>query len=201
MINDELKIAFLHFPKTRGMWIADMLKSKGFHNINITLNGGHLGVKFVPEGFSSFGFVRHPVDWYQSLFNYLCTVDWKFHPTFRSDNINQFIDKTKLYKFNPLKQDQERNRLVLERMYKSFFGIGTNKECTCIGKHEEMPNALIDILNGLGLDIKDQALINKDIYINRSKKFKDIISGENLEYIFASCDSIFERFRYDKIYP
>ena len=77
MINDELKIVFLHFPKTRGMWIADILKSKGFHNINITVSGGHSGVEFIPEGHLSFGFVRHPATWYQSLFNYLCTMSWE----------------------------------------------------------------------------------------------------------------------------
>lgn len=191
MVNHDQKLCFLHFQKTAGWWISKILKDEGFEIIDIKKYGGHLGVTSMPLGYQSFGFVRHPVSWYQSLFNYLSTIGWKLHghdfQDLKCNNINGFIEKT-----------QEHKKFVLIDMYKNFFAVGTESESENILRYENIYDEMIKISRKFSLRIEQKVRDTKDLFVNKSDRFEDTLSLSSLNYIFCSCDEIFDRFEYSR---
>lgn len=107
LIDRERKLCFLHFPKTAGWWVANLLGKTGFKILDINFNGGHIGFSTlkeygVAEDYQCFGFVRNPLDWYVSLYRFLLSRDWSpgksksqgdITKAIASDNINDFVEK------------------------------------------------------------------------------------------------------------
>lgn len=191
MVNHDQQLCFLHFQKTAGWWISKILKDKGFEIVDIKKYGGHLGVASMPSGYQSFGFVRHPVDWYQSLFNYLSTINWKLHGhnfhDLKSNDINIFIERT-----------QEHNKFVLIDMYKNFFAIDTEFECKDILRYEDIYDEMTRISRKFSLEIEQNVRETKDLFINKSDRFENTLSLSSINYIFSSCNEIFNRFEYSR---
>lgn len=185
-------MAYLHMSKTAGWYVAGILTDLGFATINDRLNGGHLGVADVPSNIYTFGFIRHPVAWYISLFNYLSSNDWMDNQQLRSSCINEFIEKTQYTHWN------------YNDLYLSFFGIGTHLQCNYIGKYESLDRDLRFILNKfkhilkVSIDDIDTVFIkHKGQIINRSTPTLDnSISDQNLWSIYINCQTIFDKYGY-----
>ena len=100
MFHKKSNLAYLHLPKTGGWYVSHILKKLGFQNINMNYNGGHVDVKHLPTDTYTFGFVRHPVSWYRSLFNFFSNSNWDHRSDiFKSEDINQFLLKIQNIKF------------------------------------------------------------------------------------------------------
>ena len=193
MISKEKNLAFLHLQKCGGWWVAEIINKYNFLPLNYVKNGGHLGVQDLPEGCNSFGFVRHPVSWYVSMFNFMHTVDWKIAKSswqsLKSNNINKFIINCQKYE-----------KFVLGDYFNSFYGIGTDKECKLIFKFEKLEQSMNDLADLYNIPMKED--IKKHINRRRNASEKtgnttDILDARSLQYIEISCQHILERFNYD----
>lgn len=196
MINKEKNLAFLHFQKCGGWWVAEIIGGHNFSPVDYEKDGGHIGVKDLPEGCNSFGFIRHPVSWYVSMFNFMHTVDWKITYSFehlKSNNINQFIINC-----------QEHNMFLLGEYFNSFYGVGTDKECKQIFKFEMLEQSMNYLADFYDIPMKNEIteLINEPKNISRKLEHtEDLLNAESLQFIEQSCQHILERFDYDLLLP
>lgn len=192
MIHQEANIAFLHLSKTGGWYVTAILKELGFSVIDMSLNGGHVGAFDIPAGIYKFGFVRHPVSWYTSLYNYLCDVDWNGCAEIKSNSLDELIIKTHDTGWN------------YNELYLQFYGIGTYLQCNYIGKYESLESDLRHVIYKFGhLLNKDEGDINiifdkyKDYKVNQSSKRDGVsISNNVLDYIYGNCHDIFKMYNY-----
>jgi len=193
MINKEKNIAFLHLQKCGGWWVSEILNKCNFKPINYTKNGGHLGVEELPEGCKSFGFMRHAVGWYVSMFNFMHRVNWKISTTsferLRSNDINEFIQKCK-----------GEDVFQLGNHFDRFYGIGTDKECKQIFKFENLEQSMNQLADLYDIPIKEDVkkFINRRRNASRKlEQTQDLLNGSSLQFIDQSCQHILERFDYD----
>lgn len=196
MINKEKNIAFLHFQKCGGWWVAETIKEHNFLPINYTKNGGHIGVEDLPEGCNSFGFIRHPVSWYVSMFHFMHTVGWRTMHSFeqlKSNNINEFIINC-----------QEDGIFILGDYFDKFYGIGTDKECKQIFKFENLEQSMNQLADLYDIPIKEDVkkFINRRRNASRKlEQTQDLLNGSSLHFIEQNCQYILERFDYDLLLP
>lgn len=189
--NPTKNTAFLHFIKTGGCWVQSILNQYNFQVIDITNNDGHVGAKdFIKNDIFTFGFIRHPVSWHISLFNFLNQNNWMDHNPkafihLKSKSIDEFLEKTFL------------DGIKMTDYYHDFFDIGGLNECSFIGKYENIYHDMKFIFDILGLP-SDTIEPMKDIKINESVKyFNGKLSTKSLDLIFYSCEEIFKRFKYE----
>lgn len=200
LINREKNLVYLHFEKTAGWWFYTVLKDHGFEIVNMNIYGGHMGqIHFGPD-VETFGFIRHPVDWYISLFNFLNGLDWtiehpqKLHKTAnfmwaKRDCLDDFITDIRR---GPL------NFFNLCYRYLYFFGLNGNNPCRRIGKFENMYWYVDKTLKEFDIDISEWIELRKDHKLNDCQRKDTHISDDNLQFIYYSCDPIFNRFDYKK---
>ena len=191
MINEENNIAYLHFSKTGGWFVTRMLRQDNWNIVDIKTKGGHLGVHELNENVFTFGFIRHPFEWYKSLYNYFWTCDFNngiddFNHL-RCHSLDEFIIKSK-------------DGFNLSKIYNIFFGIDTDKECNEILKYEDMHKELPKLLSRFGMNYYEYISKNKNHYVNKSVQQSGCnLSKKSTDYIINSCHQIFERFNYDKV--
>jgi len=193
MICKERNLAFLHFSKTGGWFVTRMLESKGFVVSDMQICGGHIGVNGYDSSLIRFGFIRHPISWYRSLFNYFSNQNWKIvdcdFSYLRSDNLDDFVGRCV-------------DSFDLMQLYKVFYGVDTDKEADFIFRFEDMHTILPEFLNNHGIDCFDYIRKNKDNRVNKSEtQFDDSCSEKTQSFIYDACHPIFERFRYEKKDP
>lgn len=195
MYNKEKNAAFLHFIKTGGWWVKNLILDKcNFKDIDLSYNGGHVGareIKNIADDIFTFGFIRHPISWHISLFNYLTQYDWlSYNPKsgflhLRSNSIDEFIEKTI---FDGIKMTD---------YYHQFFDIGGLNECKFIGKHETIYDDMKYILDILKLPNKDLIEDSKNFKVNESAKyFRGKLNSKSVDLIVCSCEEIFKKFKY-----
>ena len=183
MINEKKKIVFLHLSKTAGITVTTILENHQFVPIDLEHNAGHIGYRSCFDNYFTFGFIRHPEQWYISLYRFFRTHDWKIKTKsfeeYRSDNINDFID-------NLIRT----NNFMLGEVFEKFFGDSTD----FIGKTENLIHDLDKVLSLHGIQMSQTETCIK---FNVSKKFPAEIDQEHKEWIRASCDLIYKRFGYE----
>ena len=196
MINKEKNLAFLHFEKCGGWWVAEIIKEHNFSPVDYVKDGGHTGVQDLPEGCISFGFIRHPVSWYVSMFNFMHTVGWQISYSFehlKSNNINEFIINC-----------QNNDKFLLGEYFDKFYGIGTDKECKQIFKFEMLEQSMNHLADLYDIPIKEDVKKYISRRINVSQKLeqtKDLLNARSLHFIEQSCKRILDRFNYDILLP
>ena len=200
MLHKDKKIVFLHFPKTAGWSMDPFLRSCGFTIVDPHVNGGHMGAFYFDETFHKFGFMRHPVDWYISMYNFLNGLNWEISNVLtgvttpfnaaKRDSLDEFITASRKH---------EGMHFDLYMEYILFFAIGRPRECKMVFQMENMWDHLRMIMNSFNIKYDENYIQNnKDIKINHSQVKDTKISRKNLEYIFDSCNPIFKRFKYKK---
>jgi len=180
------EIAFLHFRKTGGSWVSHVLKDLDFKRIDE--KEFHVSRDKVDNKFFTFGFVRHPVDWYKSFYKFLNFTKYEFNPDLVSQDINGLINKLKTNKFS-VKSFQEE--------FNNFFCIGKENECNFIGKYENLYEDLKRVLAINNINANNLIDTYKTKLINNSQYSDCKISEENLKYIYSSCHKIMKRFNYE----
>ena len=198
LINREKNLVYMHFSKTGGWLLYTILKDHGFEIVDMNICGGHMGqIHFGPE-YETFGFIRHPVDWHISMFNFLNGLDWVIdQPDHRADftwakrdTLDDFITDIRR---GPL------NSFNLSHRYFLFFGLNFgHSPCKRIGKYEDMFRYLDMTLKEFDINITEWIEIRKQSRLNSSVRKDTYISQENLNFIYYSCDPIFNRFNYEK---
>jgi len=174
--NDML---FLHIPKTGGNWITEVLEINGLIKKNLPekhdtlelLKKRHPNLKYN----KIFCFVRDPLSWYKSWFQYSTAKNWrnwgkyKWHPckplnglgaTTFNDFIKNIIDRCPSYVSN-------------------LYGLYT-KDCDFIGKQENLEKDLIKVLEFDGeLKLTGPVGVSKDLNLRWNYHLKKkIIEAE-----------------------
>lgn len=194
MINEKQKIVYLHLSKTGGSWSRGILEQHDFKIIDIKSFGGHLPNSPKYKDYFTFGFVRHPVSWYKSLYRFFKTNDWVLNSNggfsgavftdLKSDNINDFLDTIR-----------RKDKFDLNEMYNRFF---VEHPVSYIGKYENLYEDLHLCLKLNGINATNLIRNRATHYVNKSNAYDCNLSPENLEYIYDSCDDIFKTFNYKK---
>jgi|SaaInlV_165m_DNA_1040744.scaffolds.fasta_scaffold33679_1 hypothetical protein len=183
MINKEKGMIFLHLSKTGGTTVSKILKNHGFVNIDLSINGGHIGYREDFKEYFTFGFIRHPERWYKSLYRFFKGLDWMVgvadFTRYKSDNINDFIDKV-----------IENNQYIMGGLVSEFF----NEDVSFIGKMENLMEDLDRVLSMHNINMTHD---ERNIKINVSKKYPDEINQEHKDWIRETCSEIYDRFSYD----
>lgn len=187
MILHEKNLVYLHFPKTGGWFVSDILGSKGFQFSCMGLYGGHAGAGEFDDCITKFGFIRHPVSWHRSLFNYFCNCNFNNGKDFsylRSDSLDDFVIKCI-------------DGFSMMDLYNRMFAISTSKEADFIFRYEEMHTELPRFLVKHGVDCFDLVDSKKSSVVNGSSPvLDDSCSKETVEVICEYCEPIFTRFHY-----
>jgi hypothetical protein len=186
MINEEKNMVFLHLSKTAGITVAKILGNHGFVNIDLSINGGHIGYREDFKEYFTFGFIRHPERWYKSLYRYFRGLEWVVpkddgvadFTRYKSDNINDFIDKL-----------IDNNEFIMGDVVSEFFG-----DSSFIGKTENLMEDLDRVLSMHDINMTHD---ERNIKMNVSKKYPDEIDREHKDWIRKTCSEIYGRFSYD----
>jgi len=191
-------------PKTGGSWVKGILSqdSSFFNNEQLTLhtreNVGLFGHTPSLGGFNyEFGFVREPVSWYKSLYRFQASPPkssneknkFFFDKSLAADNINDYVENIRKNSHTYLK---------MEKMYRYIFSIGKKRECENIFKFENLAENLSTALKQGGLDM-DHIIENSKKKRNVSTHIlKEPISESTKQYIYESCDEIYNKFNYER---
>ncbi len=183
---------FLHVPKTGGNWVTTVLdkcgliaESIGEHKhidmtqvISIANNSEASMASRIKQriGLSKekpymFCFVRDPITWYESWFEYMSQptrnwCNWGDEKSMDSWHLNSILNGLGDSDFNQFVRNviNKRPGYVTE-----LFGWYTTPQIDFIGKQENLVNDLISILNHLNLDF-DENMIRSTGKIGVSKK-------------------------------
>lgn len=131
------KSCFLHVPKTGGSWVKEVISASNIECKNYTVaDNVHIGLKDCPcpDKFK-FAFVRHPVEFYRSYWQFKMTYGWdQINPLdmeCRSDSFHKFICSV-LDKFPG----------IYSQSVIDFVGE-TDNEIEFIGKYENLVDDLV----------------------------------------------------------
>lgn len=186
IINNKIK--FLHLSKTGGWWCIHAMKQAGLKVdiIDLENTGGHIGSECLTDKEIGFGFVRHPILWYESLYNYMTKINWKFAPQLKAGNINLFIDNIMSGKHDKL--------CNLSKLTNKFYEKEKN---IIIGKFEFLAFDLVSILKKLKLKCNyNKILQSRKNRINASD-YVESMSVESMRKILKVDRRYFERFGYE----
>jgi hypothetical protein len=147
IVNEQM--AFIHVPKTGGMWVTDAIRAGGIefdtmeeddHFMKSDLEAGD---RFV------FAFVREPFSWYGSV--------WRYHRVFPQAHwvdINEAID---LEFPDFLEQMLKNHPGWLSRYYKRFVGP-RHDEIDFVGRYERLADDLVTALRSSGQEFDEGSL-------------------------------------------
>jgi hypothetical protein len=164
---------FLHVPKTGGTWVASVLKDLGLIEKRVSVKhatflcGKRELYKMAVSKLSkskeiqnppfSFCFVRNPITWYESWFNYmnLPNIQWR---TFGDENDIRYwhpsciLNKIDNTNFNSFVQSVNKKRpgYVTE-----LYGWFTMHKINFIGKQEDLLNDFIKVLNIMNINFDE----------------------------------------------
>ncbi len=148
---------FIHIPKTGGQWITLALERAGLIQASLGVVHSspdelHLEPAYQMRPFS-FAFVRHPLSWYSSMWAHRLDDQWDpiddvewfskrwidewagFSGACRADTFPDFV--TRAIEHFP--------DGWVSRLYDLY-----TEGCTHVGKHEDLPEALITVLAAVG---------------------------------------------------
>ena len=165
------KSIFYHIPKTGGIWVRKVIDKIGINGIEtkdfklhpLGLRKKHTTPDFTKEeekkDLFSFTFIRHPVEWYKSFWNF--RMDREGGPMIRQANIYKkfILDSCWSYNFDKFIDN------VIERVPEGFltklyqYYIGEKKDkINFIGKTENLNEDLIKALTLAGEKINEDIL-------------------------------------------
>ncbi len=183
---------FLHVPKTGGSWVIKAIIASGIKCEDYRIEGNpHIGLAYCPcpDKFK-FAFVRHPVQLYQSYWQFKMGIGWdpknSLDSNCRSDCFHQFI------------------RNVLAK-YPGVFGNSLNdfvgeegNEIEFIGKYEHLVEDLIRALRLAGESFDEEAVRNTPPYNVSSKSRFPVEYADELEKAIRYTENkVIKRFGYD----
>lgn len=185
---------FIHIPKTGGSWVKQALLEANikFDEFSICSNP-HIGIKDCPcPKKVKFAFVRHPVAFYKSYWQYKMTVGWHeinmFDMYFKTDIFDDFIIK-------------------VTNEYPGYYGnmiddlVGKeDNQIEFIGKQENITEDLITILRRTR-EVFDEDIIRATPPYNVSNKinFPAIYTEELKNKVIESENYVIKRFNYDRV--
>jgi hypothetical protein len=205
---------FIHAPKTGGSWVRRILMQNALSPSEILCsckNKGagsmcepssrykhtckHMGIGGIPdnvkEGKLIFGFVRHPLSWYQSLWASRMQKGWPTKPGGSNDcskeNFVEYMEKR--LKYFPCSAS---------KMYETK--LGSTRENIFIGKMENLREDLCTALDMAG-EVYDPEIIHNYKKINvasAASEWKEqcYYTPEILERVLDSEKEAIERFGY-----
>lgn len=181
----------MHVPKTGGSWVKKAIIASGINHKDYRIDGDpHLVLKQcpVPEKFK-FAFVRHPVQFYRSYWQFKMTNGWdKKNPIdmeCKSENFNVFVRK------------------ILDK-YPGRYGdalvefVGEEKEeIEFVGKYENLVDDLIAALKYAGEVFSEDAIRTLLPYnVSDKKKFPAQYTEELEQEVIKSEIQVIKRFGY-----
>lgn len=193
MYHPEKDALFIHFSKTGGMWTQKILSKFGFRIVDLNVKGGHLGINdldFVTKNTYTFGFVRNPISWHISLFNFLDSNNWNFKgfSRYKSSSLNEHLSK--IY-------TSPSQKVAFSIWFNDMFGVGSDLECKNIFRYEEIYNGLKKALQNVNINAETEIEMAKDIKKNKTLVRDSYISKENIRLIFLNNKQIFEKYKYN----
>jgi len=194
-------------PKTGGMWVSRFLKKldssfkRPKHLVKYNKHGFreltdfHLPSKLVGPEYYKFGFIRNPVSWYWSMFNFqqkrsMRNENALFDIMISGRDINEYMQNVQKF---------DRARVRMMNMYNQVFSIGDKLECKNIFKYENLYDGLFEALKENGIDASELIEQEKENKINSSSSFEwPEMTKESLEFIYESCKEIYDKFEYER---
>ena len=172
LLNNNMM--FYHIPKTGGNWITQVLKENNL--IKRILPEKHDTPEIIKRKYpkicpvKSFCFIRNPITWYESWFQYATMKRWrnwgkyKWHPC---KKLNGLGDKD----FNNFIENViEKRPSYLSILYDKYI-----EGCDFIGKQENLENDLIEVL-GIDLELIDPVGVSDKLDIRWNRKLKSKIT-------------------------
>lgn len=220
---NKSKALFLHVPRTGGTWITSALDESGVSvsRWNSAIPRGlprkhgllwHLRDKRRSSVKQSFAFVRHPKDYYQSVWTYLKSkgVDkrgrmlrrfqWHpFHPAIRrwDGNFREWIVNMTTYEPK-----------WMSRLVDLYIGPKGAEFCDYVGRTERLVDDFVEIMSCLGYErgmfdvdrLKDMGKLNRNYYQSTDTidlgSLEDEIQNAEHEVIRRFYGDSYERLKY-----
>lgn len=138
------RCAFIHVPKTGGMFINKVFRELGLKVIETAPErDGHRGWDWASEisDVPSFAFVRHPFAWYPSLYAYHRKTGFMWDEEIKGMSFEVFLQYQLSRPMGPLSE-------VLDWL------IGSPIKVSQIGRQERLRSDLFSILTGFGYPIR-----------------------------------------------
>ena len=186
--------AFVHIPKTGGIWVKQCLESCAKSSIqkNHVADTAH----FVPdvEGRGVFLFVRHPCSWLESLFSQRKYKGWNW------DTRNELEAKCKANNFNKFIDNISQMEGVINRYFDKYTQKYEADNDLQVGKTESLSIDLIRLLKYFNEDFDEGSIKKFNVKkINNSKikfGFKSKMNEEQRAKIFISQKDFYEKYGY-----
>jgi hypothetical protein len=191
----------LHVPKAGGTWIWRALEAAG---VEIEVLGlpppnpktNHLGLRDTADYAERFtiAFIRHPLDWWRSLWGYRMRTGWDpqrhIDSLACSEDFNTFIE-----------QVIERLPGHLEVLYARYIGP-PSQPITFIGRYEALVDDLVRALRAAGEEFDEQALRSyPPDNVNDYERFPALYQPDVARRLADSERAVIERFYADEPVP
>ena len=181
---------FIHVPKTGGSWVKQAIKASGIECQEYSIDGDpHIGIYQCPEPNKfKFAFIRHPVGFYRSYWQFKMTSGWDpknpIDIDCQSDSFEEFITNV-LEKF-PTHLEDGVNYL-----------LGEEGEIDFVGRYENLVDDLVLALQKAGETFDENAIRSFPPYNVSNKILFPADYTEKLEKeVRQVTKSIMERFNY-----
>lgn len=145
---------FLHVPKTGGSWAKEAIKASGIQYEEFAINNDpHVILKNCPcpEKFK-IAFVRHPLQFYQSLWRYRMKTGWDWANPFDRDC---FSDNFQTYVSNYLAKYPGYCSMAYE-----YYVSPPDNQIEFIGRYENLVNDLVKALKMAGEEFNEEIIQN-----------------------------------------
>jgi len=178
---------FYHFPKTGGKFIRHICREQGL--VTRELGRTHWSPLMVPppKGKLSFTFVRHPLSWLRSFWQFSQSVNWGWHPGFQ-ELIECRHDTLEGFTRNLLSQHPG----VITGKFKEFY-----ENCAEVGRLENLRADLITVLSSAGEDFDREFILNAEPV--NTLKSSEVLPRSLAESVMEEESEVCERFGYTSI--
>jgi hypothetical protein len=163
------KYVFAHLPKTGGSWVSTVLTSSGVPYLDTQM---HLApdefIGAVPDRFA-FTFVRHPVTWWRSYWNFTHLHRWP-------SSHYPFERITQVCKWHSYEAFMERVLNDMPGEYSRIVAMWT-EDMHRVGRFEHLADDLVSILDEAGCPLPgpvDEPPVNVGTYSEASKTTPEI---------------------------
>lgn len=202
----DYNIIIQHIPRTGGEWIDEILIKLGINTHRIGNKHGNIFTDkdifdLYNEDYFFYSIVRHPVEWYRSLWclkskyiDNLFETNSQWHPTWGIDSkcynesFNKFIENI-IYRFPGFSC----------HLYDMYTKKPSYKNINMIGKTENIRNDLCILLDKFNINYDKDYLMNYNIKNASELKFKNIAlyTKDNFNKIIELDRRIINEYNYN----